>query len=969
MNTSLPNTAHNSNKIVPIQGIKSPDTNKIPTTETYNATLLAEVSNYLLATGGTLMACAPNTKLPDTRFSPDGFNSTPLTAVQLDAAIKSRRNIALVSHPFIQVVDVDRKSQYKPDKVGDVTFAAALAALGSVTVDGINTPIAHTPNGGLHIFIRTAEPMQCSNDIARKFGKDIDLRGGLGKGYLVLPGSFITKDGHGSYLFETQQAADSFVAGDFADVSPAWLDMFKHPAPAKAASRHTSQSTTATPPQDTDDLEAFGQQAVADSRKKVHELHRFEHSAFEVLRKSMSPRQFLEEYAADRYEDDGDRMRRVGSHSRGGVRFYNPETGNASDGYSIGDRCVSDHSTSCAIAAAALLRQDEGYNGKPGFDVTALVGIFLKGEFTADGSLLAEGDSRVIKSWIDETLEDTDAAADGVVDGFLPGVKLGIANKLRTALKRTALPTVEALITEASSKYEPSILETAGQYIAAGIMPETAVDRLIEAASKTSGGNKRSLRKELNKATPSAARIRCSDSTLAGNGLQQWPEYQDTTINSRGELVNLNTIPNVQAVLDAMGVSLRLNEMTFNIEFSGSNVQDADFDIAIARIRSAAEATKFSKPALQDYIPAIADSNQYHPVRDLLTSLQWDGKDHLGFVSDSLESDMDATMKRTLIMRWAVGAVQSVLRAVPEAQQGMLVLQGAQQAGKTTFFSELFSVGIPGAFQTSVKIDPTNKDSLLQIMRHWCIEEGELDATTSKRETGDLKSFITNAVDELRRPYMRAIEQFPRRTCICATVNPTEFLVDQTGNRRFWTIPVTGIRRLSANGFDPLQFWAQIVVLFQAGESHSLTAIELNHLSGINSSHERTTTADDAVLSTYGLPAPAWDTMSTIELTNAGLRHLSASDAYSEVADGDKRGSPQAFGASLVKLGYRKVSVRSGRNGASRYGYWLPKPASHEERSLSRVLGNAAALEDPFAEITIAVAAVVEEEEDFDLLS
>jgi predicted P-loop ATPase len=57
-------------------------------------------------------------------------------------------------------------------------------------------------------------------------------------------------------------------------------------------------------------------------------------------------------------------------------------------------------------------------------------------------------------------------------------------------------------------------------------------------------------------------------------------------------------------------------------------------------------------------------------------------------------------------------------------------------------------------------------------------------------------------------------------------VNPTEFLLDDTGNRRYWVIPVT--QRIDIAQVKELrnQLWAAAVALYKKGEAWHLTEAE-----------------------------------------------------------------------------------------------------------------------------------------------
>jgi putative DNA primase/helicase len=114
-------------------------------------------------------------------------------------------------------------------------------------------------------------------------------------------------------------------------------------------------------------------------------------------------------------------------------------------------------------------------------------------------------------------------------------------------------------------------------------------------------------------------------------------------------------------------------------------------------------------------------------------------------------------------------------------------------------------------------MDPSNKDSVIEATSSFIVELGELDATTRKADVAMLKSFLTRDVDEYRAPYGRKREAYPRRTIYGATVNPSEFLVDQTGNRRFWLMPCASI--VQDAEVDMQQVWAEACVLAQT-EGH-----------------------------------------------------------------------------------------------------------------------------------------------------
>ena len=147
---------------------------------------------------------------------------------------------------------------------------------------------------------------------------------------------------------------------------------------------------------------------------------------------------------------------------------------------------------------------------------------------------------------------------------------------------------------------------------------------------------------------------------------------------------------------------------------------------------------------------------------------------------------------------------------------------GDQGARKSSFWSCL-----GGPFFSDSLGDLSSKDDLLKLHRSWIMEWAELDHVTSRKHAGQIKSFLTTQSDLFRAPYGKAVEHTPRRGIIVGSTNRSEgFLVDDTGNRRFWVIPTT------RNEADPIDtgtlaaerdaIWSAAVHAHRAGEANYL---------------------------------------------------------------------------------------------------------------------------------------------------
>ena len=150
------------------------------------------------------------------------------------------------------------------------------------------------------------------------------------------------------------------------------------------------------------------------------------------------------------------------------------------------------------------------------------------------------------------------------------------------------------------------------------------------------------------------------------------------------------------------------------------------------------------------------------------------------------------------------------------------ILSGDQGARKSSFWSVL-----GGPFFSDSLGDLSSKDDLLKLHRSWIMEWAELDHITGRKAAGQIKAFLTTQSDLFRAPYGKAVEANPRRGIVVGSTNRTEgFLVDDTGNRRFWVIPTT---RHEANPIDTGglaverdAIWAAAVHAYRAGEPNYL---------------------------------------------------------------------------------------------------------------------------------------------------
>ncbi|HEX8823846.1 MAG TPA: VapE domain-containing protein [Archangium sp.] len=251
----------------------------------------------------------------------------------------------------------------------------------------------------------------------------------------------------------------------------------------------------------------------------------------------------------------------------------------------------------------------------------------------------------------------------------------------------------------------------------------------------------------------------------------------------------------------------------------------------------------FSEAQVTSALLQVAEEQSYHPVRDYLEGLVWDGVERIKDVAPVLLGIADPDLlTQAILRRFFISAVARPLEPGCKVDT-VLVLVGAQGARKSSFFKALAG---PEWFSDSA-VDLKNKDSLMLMRRIWFHEWAELE-TMRKSEATQVKAHLSSAVDMLRPAYGRRIEEFPRTSIIVASTNIPAFLNDETGSRRFWV--VSGCTRIDVEKTRQWrdQLWAEAVVLYRAGEQWWLTPEEDALRAARNAEHEQEDIWADKVL-------------------------------------------------------------------------------------------------------------------------
>lgn len=221
-------------------------------------------------------------------------------------------------------------------------------------------------------------------------------------------------------------------------------------------------------------------------------------------------------------------------------------------------------------------------------------------------------------------------------------------------------------------------------------------------------------------------------------------------------------------------------------------------------------------------VEVYARERRFHPVKEWLDALEWDGKARLAtwlftYFGAEAEDDNAIEYVRAIGQMFLIAMVARIYRPGCQCDY-MLVLEGDQGILKSSACRALAG----NWFTDSLPENISSKDARQHLRGKWLVEVSEL-AAFSKTEVEALKAFITRREERYRPPFGRHDVIEPRQCVFVGTTNQEAYIKDPTGGRRFWPVRCTEV---DDDGLKLVreQLFAEAVVRFKAGDRHWPTA-------------------------------------------------------------------------------------------------------------------------------------------------
>ena len=300
--------------------------------------------------------------------------------------------------------------------------------------------------------------------------------------------------------------------------------------------------------------------------------------------------------------------------------------------------------------------------------------------------------------------------------------------------------------------------------------------------------------------------------------------------NENGKLKG--TIYNFLTILrkDPFFFGLRLNELTGKPDQTTSEKYikwtDSDDSRAMEYIEN--QYGLYNEKKYFRALSALLSVRRYHPIREKIDTLIWDGEKRLTSFLTKYMYCKDTPYTREVSRIIFSGGIHRLYNPGCKFDYMPVLIGTKQGEGKSTIVRWL---NMCDDYFTEVN-DFEGQRGIEELEGAWICEVSELLALTKVKDQEAVKSFLTRQNDRYRMPFDRYVTDHPRQCVFIGTTNKRQFLTDKTANRRFLPVEVF------QNGYVLFQLqdevkayieqcWAEAKYLYDKGELSPTTDFTL----------------------------------------------------------------------------------------------------------------------------------------------
>lgn len=310
------------------------------------------------------------------------------------------------------------------------------------------------------------------------------------------------------------------------------------------------------------------------------------------------------------------------------------------------------------------------------------------------------------------------------------------------------------------------------------------------------------------------------------------------------------------------------------------------------------------KISLGEFIQIVESdfAPEFDPIVKYFSGLPEPDEDRIPTYMDELAGHVVLKNKKyvdvwyKIFRAWLVSCVANSLERTGCQNQTCLVLTGGQGTGKSYFLNYLCPPGLQDYLYAN-PIDLKSKDTFIMLGQNFIINIDDQLDNLYKQDAETMKTLISSIGNPIRLPHGKKPQYVPRIANFCASVNHTEFLRDETGNRRMLPFEIKGIDWGYTN-IDINKVWAEAYSLYKSGKfKYKYSASELNAMFDNFSDFFVISPEEELLLTYFELRKPDEKQSGTFE-------KLSASEIEAELSakSTGKRLSHRTIGQIMKKL-------------------------------------------------------------------